>query len=400
MKLTDYSCAYAGSFLCLLAIAVASPTYGGRIWTKREVQCQESKIVVNVNNRTTSIKIITDSGDTLFNVDNTNTVVRDLDHLLTFTTSLFFPEDGHVLFGNNSNYYIVKNPLDNGIDLKIIDTFNETIFKKEIVGSNEGLTKTDVKCTHLTGFKVVVEPSLDVNHRDGYNMTALVWATVLGEDDVAKDLVKRGARLDLGGIYGSIPLVAAIIPGHAEMVEFLIQHGADVNQPAGAVEITPLHMAADKGRIECARILLKHGALVDSANSRKGVTPLHVAVYEGHDKFVKEIVSRGANVNARTKTNLTALHIAALFGREDVLHFLVESGADVNAKDKEGATPLMKALTHIVTEDVTFNIVKHLIEHHNADVNVKDNKGNTVLSLATAKGFKKIEDYLKAHGAQ
>ncbi|MCC6004418.1 MAG: ankyrin repeat domain-containing protein [Thermofilum sp.] len=83
---------------------------------------------------------------------------------------------------------------------------------------------------------------------------------------------------------------------------------------------------------------------------------LFKAVENGDIARVKELLKKGANVNAKTWENSSPLHVAlARVGymeesmrkrMVDIVKILVESGADLNAKDVRGITPLHLALLH------------------------------------------------------
>ncbi|TSC34380.1 ankyrin repeat domain-containing protein [Corallococcus sp. Z5C101001] len=64
---------------------------------------------------------------------------------------------------------------------------------------------------------------------------------------------------------------------------------------------------------------------------------------ELHAETVKDLVARGADVNARDASGMTPLHAAAEFGTAPVAQVLLERGADVNAIDGLGRTPLAAA---------------------------------------------------------
>lgn len=55
----------------------------------------------------------------------------------------------------------------------------------------------------------------------------------------------------------------------AEIVQVLIEHGADVNDPgrSGCNGITPLHDACQNGHLEIVQLLLNHGADVNARDS-------------------------------------------------------------------------------------------------------------------------------------
>ncbi|VEL18726.1 unnamed protein product [Protopolystoma xenopodis] len=67
---------------------------------------------------------------------------------------------------------------------------------------------------------------------------------------------------------------------------------------------------------------------------QNGLNALHLAAKEGHVEVVRELLARGAIVDAATKKGNTALHIASLAGHFDVVKMLVERTANVNAQSQ------------------------------------------------------------------
>jgi ankyrin repeat protein len=75
-------------------------------------------------------------------------------------------------------------------------------------------------------------------------------------------------------------LHASANAGNAEVVRWLLQHGAAVNV-RGRMGRTPLHLAAERNRSpRVVRVLLEHGASL-SAKDDLGMTPLDVARHHG-----------------------------------------------------------------------------------------------------------------------
>lgn len=102
---------------------------------------------------------------------------------------------------------------------------------------------------------------------------------------------------------------------------------------------TLLHCAAMLGKIEIVKNLVSKGVDVN-AKDYKGGTPLLAAA---DVETAKILISSGADVNAKTDNGVTPLHVAALEVRNKkikLVQFLVSVGADVNAKDNDGETPL------------------------------------------------------------
>jgi tetratricopeptide (TPR) repeat protein len=71
--------------------------------------------------------------------------------------------------------------------------------------------------------------------------------------------------------------------------------------------------------------------------------PLHDAAYAGNLQKVKQLLSQGADVNARDKYKRTPLHLAAINGETEVADLLIRKGANVNVKNSDGDTPAMSA---------------------------------------------------------
>ena len=67
---------------------------------------------------------------------------------------------------------------------------------------------------------------------------------------------------------------------------------------------------------------------------------LHDAAIKGDIFKVRQLIEKGADVNARDQNQHTPLHNAASRRNTDVAKLLIDKGADVNAKDNYGQTAL------------------------------------------------------------
>ena len=98
------------------------------------------------------------------------------------------------------------------------------------------------------------------------------------------------------------------------------------------MEDTHLTIAALRGEVEKVMKLLKEGAKVNEV-TRGGLTALHRAAQtmeKGGGEIARELVARGASVNARSKEGRTPLGDAVYMGNEDVVEFLLKRGSEVN----------------------------------------------------------------------
>ena len=125
--------------------------------------------------------------------------------------------------------------------------------------------------------------------------------------------------------------------GHTDVVEYLVEQGADVNFVDWRGD-TALRGAARYGHLAVVEFLVGSGADVNAAND-DGQTALLIAAEGGHLSVVEYLVEQGADVNFVDWRGDTALRGAARYGHLAVVEFLVGSGADVNATTSEGRTP-------------------------------------------------------------
>ena len=137
-------------------------------------------------------------------------------------------------------------------------------------------------------------------------------------------------------------LIEGAKTGNLEMVKDALDDGADINKSRNNDDKTPLYAASEKGHLEVVRELLARGAAVDAA-IYGGWTPLLVAILKGHLEVVKALLARGASVDAAMNDGATPLYVASQMGHLDVVRELLERGAAVDAAYDGDYTPLLIA---------------------------------------------------------
>ncbi|CAI7993919.1 Ankyrin repeat domain-containing protein 17 [Geodia barretti] len=82
-----------------------------------------------------------------------------------------------------------------------------------------------------------------------------------------------------------------------------------------------------EGHSDVVDILLEAGADVHQATTEDGDVPLGIAAQNGHTETVQRLLEAGANVNHQNKSGGTALLVAGWKGHSEVVKLLLGAGA-------------------------------------------------------------------------
>ncbi len=221
----------------------------------------------------------------------------------------------------------------------------------------------------------------------------LLIAAVKDRDSVAaRELIARNVDVNEPQINGATALHWAVHRDDFEMVNLLIQAGANVNTVTD-IGVMPLSLACENGSTSVAEVLLNAGA-DSNATLRTGETSLMRAAFVGDLGTVNALLAHGADVNAKEPVRQqTALMWALDRKREDVVRRLVEKGADVDATTTLGFTPLFFAARHNNVEAAT------LFLDAGVDVNAISKDDLSALHVAVRRGHLEVTQLLLERGA-
>ena len=145
-----------------------------------------------------------------------------------------------------------------------------------------------------------------INTIDSCRRTPLHCACKKGKLELVRLLIENGANLEVRGPGDTTPLSYACHHGHLDIVKFLQDQGADLFGRTKCHNKTSLHWACigNADNVQMVEYLLQHGADANEQN-RAGFSPLHLAVSNRHANIVLTLLRYGAHVN---ETNGIGMH--------------------------------------------------------------------------------------------
>ena len=250
--------------------------------------------------------------------------------------------------------------------------------------------------------------------QDGGGLTPLVYAAREDCMECAKLLLDAGANINQITNYGWTALLTATQNRHYKLAAYLLDRGASPNIPNKG-GWTPLYLATDNRNIEA------------------GDYPVRTPDMD-HLDFVKLLIDKGANVNARvcgpastatncvgdsteTRTNFTMQWLfeegatpflrAAQSGDIVLMKLLLDHGADPKIYTAHNVTPLavasgigwVEGVTFEWSPEDSFKAVQMCLDL-GIDPNIQDDEGRAALHGAAHKGRPEVIQALVDHGAK
>lgn len=109
--------------------------------------------------------------------------------------------------------------------------------------------------------------------------------------------------------------------GHTDLVEALLEAGADLSRQDPVLGLSVIHDAAREGFVDTVRALMERGADVNVADAL-GNLPLHLAAREGHLEVVKLVLEHTGNPQTPNALGYTAGQLAHLYKRKNTAEYI------------------------------------------------------------------------------
>ncbi|WP_017659799.1 ankyrin repeat domain-containing protein [Baaleninema simplex] len=241
-----------------------------------------------------------------------------------------------------------------------------------------------VEIKWIEGLRVLIEAGANVNFQRTPYDNALVAAVRLGQVEMVEMLLNAGANPNGIRFYDfepDSPLNLAIKKENKEILNLLIEAGADVNAPQNINGTAPLTLAIYRGNLDLVTTLIEAGAFVDeeisvdfSNNDYDEIkeTNILIAAKSGYQNIVEYLLPLvpceedrlraieelpKAIARKQEQMKMQDLIVAASTGDIKTVEALIEEGIDVNGVAFNQKTALCEACFY-----GKFEIVRILID--------------------------------------
>lgn len=295
--------------------------------------------------------------------------------------------------------------IDNGNLEKALQLFNQGLDRDCIF---DGYTPLEYAVEQgkieVIRFLILAGCSIDFGV-SGHPMEAAILSNRL---DIFLEFLQAGVNVNQEvSEHGWSLLMTAISAGNLEMIEHLIERGANVNIVTER-GLSALMWAAENGRKEIFDYLaplcepeivkqatkeLPQGLLYRARKEDRLAQNFIEAAGFGDVDAVKKLIKNGININVINKRGTNALHFATSCNKLEIIQILVENGANLEfTHERYGTTSLIEGAKW--GKDA---IVRFLIES-GADINAKDFEGNTAMDYARRANHSKTIQLLQDAG--
>ncbi len=305
--------------------------------------------------------------------------------------------------------------------LQALDETAEVLIKSSAsMNFRDKYNRTYLMLSADSGKANIVKMLLDrsknhINDKDGQGLTALMYAAKGKHYQAAKFLVESGAEVYLKDSMGNTALIYGV--NSKEITALLLDNGSKITE-TDRRGYTPLMRAVDYENIGVVRELIKRGAEINAVDHKEKQSSLMISIYKRNIEMVTELLDGGADVNQRDVSGQSAIFMAASRGLTEIISALLDHGSVVDPINSHGDTPLMAACQNGYPKTVEFllekganinavnnsgwsplfyavfnghyDICKILIEKGAQKQNKTDNNGRSLIDLAKEKGFEEI----------
>ena len=253
----------------------------------------------------------------------------------------------------------------------------------------------DNRIYYLKLLDLLLKAGADINIKQQFGISDLMFATELGDIELFKLLAKYNPNIETMTDKGKNLFTNAMDYGNYELAFYLLKEypyfrkninycSRDFQNPSNVNSLYERFLV--NRDIEKIKEMIEMGVDINSKSIMKGITALIIAIETEDEDFIKFVLDKGANANAKIENKYLEI--------PGYIEFLKKYG-DFADTANNGITPLMKAC---IIENL--EIIKLLIEKYGAEINAQnDIQRWTALDFAMVTKNTEVIEYLKSKGA-
>lgn len=353
----------------------------------------------------------------------------DLPPDLLLSIADFLPESAlNALLQTNSSLYFLNNTLyrhnvrySHSSALFWASLYGHEPVVRRLLSRNADVNTTTIRRGPRRGFRRtknamrIMADALERAEKRSNCVTSLasplVHAAAGGYVDIMEMLIQHGADIHATTLINtnttlrkpkrltpchclSTPIMTAANHGHVPAIELLLHHGVDINVPQAACN-SPLSLAAIHGHIPAVRTLLHHGADVNTI--RRGTTPLVKVIQANQLEATRVLITEGnadLTITSHHPQLFTPVFWAVSQNNPAIISLLLNHApAEIERRDSIGRTPLALAVWEEHIEAI------ECLLSHGADINAANRVGQTPLWWALLSDSIPATKTLLTHGA-
>ena len=144
--------------------------------------------------------------------------------------------------------------------------------------------------------KFILKQGVEIDGRVSYAGTALLRAMEVSNNDIAVYLIEAGANVNIANAFGISAMTGSAIICNKEMIDLIISHGGDINKA--------------------------HKNMVSTGYGEFTYNPIQWAVAKGHKECVKHLIDKGASLDVMTSDNKSLLELAKKTNNAEIIKLI------------------------------------------------------------------------------